>query len=180
MALAFMALAATPASAQGRFGDPATGFGLSAPAPFSVEPVTRRQFDVGVGVRSSTGVPPSVGADPYICQAGFKAASQNAGLSRAELNAFAAKPEWRNLMRAAIELAFQVTAEGSFTLSGYRGIELQARPKAGPGAENVRALMSIVETAKGRTTMICLTDRASFARALPRFRALRAGLTIPQ
>jgi hypothetical protein len=178
---ALLALAGTtPAVAQDRFSDPSSGLGLAVPAPFTVEPVTRRQFDVGFGVKSSTGTPPSVGTDPFICQGGFKAASQNAGLTREEINAFIAKPEWRNVVRATIELAFTITAERSFTLAGFRGIELQARPKMGPGADDVRALMSIVETSKGRTTLICLTNRQSFARALPQFRAVRAGLTIPQ
>jgi hypothetical protein len=174
---------AQPASAS--FRDPATGFSIAPPAPFTTEPTTHRTFDIAVGLRSSTNLPPSVGrspdgSQPFICQAGFKAAAQNNDLSRAEINALMAKPEWRKVIRSTLELAFQIDGERAFTKQGYRGIELRARPKAGPGAENVRALMSFVETAKGRTTLVCLTDRASFNKALPQFRAVRATMTAPE
>lgn len=175
-----LALSAGTLMAQGRFADPATGFALTVVAPFTIEPTTRRQFDVGAGVKSGTGFPPLVGTGSYVCEAGFKAAAQNNDLTRQEINAFVQKPEWRQLMRSAIQLGFTVTGERTFTLSGYRGIEYRARPKAGPGAEDVRGLMSIIETAKGRTTVFCLTDRRAFQAALPQFRALRAGVALPQ
>jgi len=168
------------ASAQGSFADPATGFGMKVAAPFTVEPTTRRQFDVGVGVKSSTGSPPLVGTGQFVCEAGFKAAAQNNGLTREEINAFVQKPEWRKVARATLELVFTVTAERTFMLSGFRGVEYQVRPKMGPGAEDVRMLMSLVETPKGRTTVLCLADRRSFQRSLAPFRTLRGGVTVPQ
>jgi hypothetical protein len=172
-----------PAAAS--FRDPATGFGIAPPAPFVTEPTTHRTFDIAVGLRSTTNLPPSVGrspdgSQPFICQAGFKAAAQNNDLTKADINALMAKSEWRKVIRSTLELAFQIDGERAFTLQGYRGIELRGRPKQGPGAENVRALMSFVETAKGRTTLICLTDRASFNKALPQFRAVRATMTAPE
>ncbi len=170
----------TPLAAQGRFVDPNSGFGLTVAAPFTVEPTSRRQFDVGAGVKSSTGRPPVVGTGQFICEAGFKAAAQNNSLTRQEINAFVQKPEWRKLARAAIELGFKVTAERTFMLDGFRGIEYQARPKSGPGANDVRTLMSIVETSKGRTTVLCLTDKRAFRTSLATFRTLRNGLTLPQ
>ncbi len=172
-----------PAAAS--FRDPATGFGIAPPAPFVTEPTSHRTLDVAVGVRSTTNLPPAVGrtpdgSQPFICQAGFKAAAQNNDLTKAEINALMSKPEWRKVIRSTLELVFQIDGERAFTLQGYRGIELRTRPKSGPGAENVRALMSFVETAKGRTTQICLTDRASFNKALPQFRAMRATITAPE
>jgi hypothetical protein len=167
------------AAAQTQFQDPATGFGMRTKPPFTVEPTSRRQFDVGAGVKSSTNDPPVAGTGAYICEGGFKAASQNNGLSRSDINALIAKPEWRRLARSAIEIAFTVSGEQVFTLSGYKGIEFMAQPNAGPGAENVRVLMSIVETAKGRVTLICLTDRRAFQRALPQFRSIRSMITLP-
>jgi hypothetical protein len=91
-----------------------------------------------------------------------------------------AKPEWRKVIRSTLELVFQIDGERAFTLQGYRGIKLRVRFKAGAGADDVRALMSFVETARGRTTLICLTDRASFNKALPQFRAVRATMTAPE
>jgi hypothetical protein len=173
--------ALSPASALAFSTDPATGFGINPPAPFVAERTTnRRQFDVGVGVKSTTGAPATVGTTPYVCEAGFKAATQNNDLSRDEINAFMDKPEWVNVARATMELVFSITSQQRFTLEGYRGIEFRGRPKEGPGAENVRMFMSIVETAKGRTSMICVTDRAGFNNALPRFRAIRATINLPK
>jgi hypothetical protein len=173
----------SPATAS--FRDPATGFSIAPPAPFVTEPTTHRTFDVAVGLRSATNLPPAVGrspdgSQPFICQAGFKAAAQNNDLSKADINALMAKPEWRKVIRSTLELAFQIDGERAFTMQGYRGIELRTRPKAGPGADDIRALMSFVETAKGRTTLICLTDRGSFNKAIEQFRAVRASMTAPE
>lgn len=163
------------------FQDPATGFGLTPPAGWNAAPSSgRRQFDVGVTVDPQAARPRKAGTGPSVCEAGFKAASGNAGLSRQEINAFVDKPEWVNLARAAIELAFHVSGQQRFMLQGYRGIEFQGRPKAGPGAENARIFMSIVETAKGRVTMVCSVDRADFAGAVPTLRAIRAGINLPR
>ncbi len=174
------ALLAQPALARSPFADPSTGFGIDPPAPFVAEPTSRRQFDVGVGVKSTTGQPAPAGTGAYVCEAGFKAAPQNNALTRAEINAQMDKPEWANLARAAIELAFNVTAQQRFTLQGFRGIEFRGSPKAGPGHENARMFMSMVETPKGRVTMVCITERAGFDRALARFRAIRATLNLPK
>jgi hypothetical protein len=179
MALAATASLSQAAFAQGQFLDPSTGFGIRTAPPYTVEPTSRRQFDVGVGVRSNTGEPPAVGAGPYICEAGFKAASQNNGLTRTEINELIGKPEWRKAARSIIELGFNVTGESTFTLAGFRGVEYEVTPKAGPGAENIRALMSIIETAKGRVTVACLTDRGAFGRAKPQFRNIRSMVTLP-
>jgi hypothetical protein len=173
--------ALSPYAAQAFSTDPATGFGIRPPAPFVAEQTTnRRQFDVGVGVKSTTGSPAPAGSGAYVCEAGFKAAAQNNRLSRDEINAFMDKPEWVNVARATMELAFAINAQQRFTLEGYRGIEFRGQPKGGPGAENVRMFMSIVETAKGRTTVICLTDKAAFGKVLPQFRAIRASINLPK
>ncbi len=178
--LAAALLLSQPASARAPFLDPATGFGIAPPAPFVAEPTSRRQFDVGVGIKSATGSPAPAGVAPYLCETGFKAAPQNNALTRSEINAQMDRPEWANLARATIELAFAVTAQQRFTLQGFRGLEFRGAPKAGPGHEEARMFMSMVETPKGRVTMVCVTERNGFARALPQFRALRATLTLPK
>ena len=167
-------LLSLPASAQNGLSDAATGFAIAPPAPFVAEPTSRRQFDVGGGIKSTTGKPAPAGTGAYVCEAGFKAAAQNNDLTRDQINAQMDKPEWRRLARAAIELAFNVTAERRFTLQGFRGLEFQGSPKAGPGHEEARMFMSMVETPKGRVTMVCVTERTGFDRALPQFRAIRA------
>jgi hypothetical protein len=163
------------------FSDPSTGFGVRPIAGYTVEATSaRRQFDVGVGLNPIAERPGKAGTGSYVCEVGFKAAAANAGLSKAEINALVGKVEWLNLMRASIELAFNVTAVRRFTLDGFRGVEFEATPKMGPGAADVRVFGSIVETARGRVTQMCVTVKDDYRRALPQFRAIRAGITLPQ
>jgi hypothetical protein len=163
------------------YQDPTTGFALTPPKGWTVEQSSgRRQFDVGVTVNPDAGRPRKAGNGPGVCEAGFKAAANNAGLTQKEINDLVNKPEWVKLARTTIELVFQISGQQRFTLQGFRGIEFQGRPKAGPNAENARIFMSIVETPKGRVSMVCAIDKADFAGALPKLRAIRAGINLPQ
>jgi hypothetical protein len=175
------ALIATTGAASAFYQDPATGFALTPPKGWTVEQSSgRRQFDVGVTVNPDAGRPRKAGIGPGVCEAGFKSAANNAGLTQKEINALVNKSEWVNLARAAVEMGFQVSGQQRFTLQGFRGIEFQGRPKAGPNAENARIFMSIVETPKGRVSMVCAVDKADYAGALPKLRAIRAGINLPQ
>ena len=179
LAIATCGILTGPADA--RVSDTTSGFSIDPPAPFVAERTTNRpQFDVGVGIRSSNGVPPSAGTSSFVCEAGFKAAPQNASLTRAEINALVDKPEWVNLAKAAFELVFSITSQRRFTLQGYRGMEFQAVPKGGPGGANVRVLISLVETPKGRTTLFCLTQAPAYGVARQQFRAIRSSITLPE
>jgi hypothetical protein len=169
-----------PAMALAEFSDPSTGFAIRPPAGFTTQPTTRRQFDVGVGITSTTGLPAAAGTSAFICESGFKAAANNNDLTQAEINAFVDKPEWRKLIRSTFELIGTVTAERRFTQEGYRGVELQVTPKAGPDAANVRMFVALVETTKGRTTLLCNTTRKDIGKGLPVFRAIRASITLPK
>jgi hypothetical protein len=53
-------------------------------------------------------------------------------------------------------------------------------PNVGPAAETNRMSFSMVETAKGRTALICVADKDSIAAVLPEFRALRAAIRAPE
>jgi hypothetical protein len=155
-----------PAPAQAEFSDPSSGFAIRPPAPFTVEPTGRRQFDVGVGIKSGSGKPAAAGTSAFVCEAGFKAAQSNTSLSVREINALVDKPEWRKLVRSTFELLGTVRSERRFTLQGHRGVELQVTPKAGPDASNVR--------------LICNTVRRDLAKGLPQFRAIRSSMTVPK
>ena len=178
-ALAAFVILAQPSRAFA-FEDPATGFGIAPAAPFSAEPDRRPPFDVWAGVKSATGKPEIRGTGKFICEAGFKAAPENAKLSRDDINALVDKPEWMNHARTALELAFHIDDQQRFALQGYRGFEFQGRPKSGPGAEDARMFLSMVETAKGRTTMICVTAASGFEAAVAQFREIRATINLPK
>jgi hypothetical protein len=180
LVIAALHLACFPAFAQ-RIQDPDTGFSVNPPAPFKAEQTSnRRQFDFGVGISSKTGSPTPGGTTPFVCEVGFKAAPQNADLSIREINRLTDSPERQKSVRSIIETLFSISHQRTFTLQGVRGIELRGQPKIGPGADNARMMMSIVETPKGRVTLVCITKLNEIDAAMPRFRAIRNTITLPK
>ena len=174
------ALADAPLGAQ-TVADSATGFAITPPDSFSVHRTTNRtQFDVGFGIRAK-GDSASGGTDGgFLCEAGFKSAPQNASLTREQINVLVDDPDWRNLVRANLNLVFDIVMEEAFTLQGYRGVEVTLRPKAAPGNPDLRLFMSLVETPKGRTTMLCNSSASGIAAALGTFRGLRQAIRLPE
>jgi hypothetical protein len=171
------ALAFCPAPACA-FSDEATGFAISAPEPFVVQPVPHRSVDVGVGVTSTTGFPNTSGSD-YLCQAGYKATSSNAGLTQDDINRLVDGQNWVAIARRSFETLFSIDHEERFTLDGFRGIEFQGVPKRGPGANEARVFISMVESVKGRVTMVCSTSGPDHPKAVSDFRAIRSTIKLP-
>ncbi|MFC5423376.1 MAG: hypothetical protein DI537_00605 [Stutzerimonas stutzeri] len=163
------------------YGDPASGLSIASPAGFKAEAGGRHpQFDVTIDISSKTGTPKAVNSSGQLCTLGFKRAAQNAQLTREIVNEQMAKPEWQQLYRNMFETIGTVSDLKLFEHQGFTGIELIVIPKAGPNAQNVRMFTSTMETAKGRTALICVTDQASLAAALPQFKALRSTIHAPE
>ena len=160
--------------------DSATGFAIVADDSFTVQRTTnRKQFDVGFGIRAK-GDPTTVDTTGgFACEAGFKSAPQNASLTREQINTMVDNPDWRNVVRANMNLIFDIVTEDTFSLQGYRGVELTLRPKAGAGG-GVQLFMSMIETAKGRMTMLCNSSVSGMPTALPTFRAIRQNVRLPE
>lgn len=163
------------------YGDPASGLSVSPPAGFKAEAGRPHpQFDVTIDISSKTGTPKAVNSTGQLCTLGFKREAQNAVLTREVINAQMAKPEWQQQYRTMFENIGAVSELKMFEHQGFNGVELIVSPKSGPNAQNVRMFASTLETAKGRTALICATDQASLAAALPRFKALRATIHAPE
>lgn len=163
------------------YGDAASGLSIASPAGFKAEAgKPHPQFDVTIDISSKTGTPKVVNNTGQLCTLGFKRAAQNAQLTRKVVNEQMAKPAWQQLYRNMFEAIGTVSDLKLFEHQGFTGIELTVTPKAGPNAQNVRMFTSTLETAKGRTALICVTDQASFAAALPQFKALRATIHAPE
>ena len=162
------------------YGDPASGLSISPPAGFNAEAgKSDPQFDVTIDISSKTGQPKAANSSGQLCTLGFKREAQNAVLTREAVNAQMARPEWQQLYRSMFENIGTVSDLKLFEHQGFNGIELIVTPKAGPNAQNVRMFASIMETAKGRTALICTTDQAGLA-ALPQLKALRATIHAPE
>lgn len=177
--LAAAMLGAGPAAAQS-YGDAASGLSVTPPANFkAVAGKPHPQFEVTIDISAKSGTK-AVNSTGQLCTLGFKSAAQNANLTREVINAQMAKPEWQQLYRDMFETIGTVSDLKLFEHQGFSGIELIVAPKAGPNAQNMRMFTSTMETAKGRTALICATEAAGLAAALPQFRALRATIHAPE
>ncbi|QLP97430.1 MAG: hypothetical protein HZY79_08525 [Rhodoblastus sp.] len=54
------------------------------------------------------------------------------------------------------------------------------RSRKSAPATRTRVYLAIFETPKGRTTLVCATARQAWDKALPIFRDIRAGITLPR
>jgi hypothetical protein len=173
-------LSAGGAAAQS-YGDSVSGLSVSPPAGFKAEAGQPHPlFDVTIDISSKTGTPKAVNSNGQLCTLGFKPAAQNAQLTRKVINAQMARPEWQQLYRTMFETIGTVSDLKLFEHQGFNGIELIVTPKAGPNAQGVRMFASTLETAKGRTALICATDQTGLATALPLLKALRATIHAPE
>lgn len=178
-ALAAVVLAGSAAAQS--YGDPASGLSVSPPAGFKAEAGRPHpQFEVTIDISSKTGTPKAVNNTGQLCTLGFKRSTQNAKLTRELVNQQMAKPEWQQLYREMFETIGTVSDLKLFEHQGFSGIEMIVTPKTGPNAQNVRMFTSTMETAKGRTALICATDTAGLAAALPQFKTLRATIHAPE
>jgi hypothetical protein len=173
-------LVASAAQAQG-FADPATGFAISPPDAFTALRTTNRQgFDVTVGIQPKAEFPTPYLQGRFLCEATFKAAAENTKLSQTEINALVDKPAWCNLIVADFNLTFDIVSQRRFTLQGFRGIELTLRLKGSKPGDDPVLLASLVNTAKGRTMLICNTFAKAMPAAVGSFRAIRQSITLPK
>lgn len=177
--LILLAVALAPTAAFA-FEDAATGFAFRAPPGFVETPTSRMRFDAGVGVDSASGFPPLAGTSKHLCEAGFKAAAQNARLTQRQINARAADRRRLERVKTILGAAFDVLAIRADGAGDVLGAEIEAKPKVGPGHEDARVYLAIFETPKGRTTLVCATARQAWDKALPIFRDIRAGITLPR
>lgn len=161
------------------FTDTASGFSINPPARFVTMKSRHLRHDVAVSINARNGKPASANSDGVLCKVAYKAAPQNNDLSREQINALVVTPGRKNLMRAAFERIFAVSTTLEFNHQGYKAVEFHATPKFGPNAENARAFISIIETAKGRASFICVTTKEDFAPGLEDFRTIRASMKVP-
>lgn len=181
LSIALAAFVVAGSAAAQSYGDAATSLSVAPPAGFKAEAgKPHPQFEVTIDISSKTGTPKAVNNNGQLCTLGFKSAAQNAKLTRELVNEQMAKPEWQQLYRDMFETIGTVSDFKLFEHQGFAGVELIVTPKAGPNAQNVRMFTSTLETAKGRTALICATDSAGLAAALPQFKALRATIHAPE
>ena len=167
----------TTASAQA-VRDDATGLAVDPPPGYAARQTAASgpyavAFDVKTAADRNTG-----------CRVAFQPVPKNNALSQADINAFTAKPEWSDLVRATLALIYEVRSIEPFEHAGVRGAAVVADFKSGPAtppeAAEVRTLFVMLETPKGRTTTVCIGAKRDFDMRRPEFEAVARGTTPPR
>lgn len=117
------------------------------------------------------------------CKVAFQAAPQNGTLSQEEINAFAQKKEWIDLIKATLALRYDVASVDPFEQGGVAGAAVVAdfKPVEGePRASEVRSYLVLLDTPKGRTTVVCVGDKAGFDTRKGEFEAVARSVSPPR
>ncbi|PXA92910.1 hypothetical protein DMC47_23290 [Nostoc sp. 3335mG] len=159
--------------------DAATGLAVNLPDTFAVEAApSPPPYDVTFGVSATTGEPAPLAGETYLCQVSFDAVPGNAGLTMDEINARIGTPQWIAMAREGMASILAIEADAGFELGGYKGHEFIGKPTQ-KGGENVRLVLSTLETARGRTAISCVTSAERLEAMLRVFRTVRDGVTPP-
>lgn len=118
------------------------------------------------------------------CQVGYAAAPQNAGFAQADINKRMSSKEHQDLAKAAISGIYETNAVAPFEHGDVTGMELisDIKPREGipPRAQEIRNMMVIMETPKGRTSVVCVGEKADFDKRREEFHQVALGVTLPK
>ena len=159
--------------------DAETGLAVTLPDTFVVEAVeSPPPYNVTFGVKSASDDPAPLTGEKYLCQVSFQSVPGNADLTEEKINEQIGSPSWVAMAKEGMASIFDFVSDSSFELDGYKGHEFIGKPKQ-KNAEHVRLVLSMVETAKGRTAISCVTDADRLDAVLPTFHTIRDGVTPP-
>lgn len=122
------------------------------------------------------------------CKIAFQSTQQTgpgaeAPLNQEDINAFAQKKEWIELIRATLALRYDVASVEPFLNDGLSGASVVAdfKPVEGEAKpDDVRSYLVVLDTPKGRTTIVCVGDKAGFAKRKPEFEAIARSVSPPR
>lgn len=172
-----LAAALATAAAAEPVRDEATGLSLQPPTGYEAKKTEGDpRYAVVYAVQKS-------GEDDTGCKVAFQAAPQNAELTQADINAFTQKKEWTDLIKATLALRYDVASVEPFEQGGLAGAAVVAdfKPAEGaPQAAQVRSYLVLVDTPKGRTTVVCVGEKANFDARKPEFEAIARAVSPPR
>jgi len=118
------------------------------------------------------------------CQVAFTPLPQNAGYTQDQLNSVMASSTWLDLARATLTVNYNVINTAPFVHGDIHGVtvigDLKQRAGIPPRSQDVRTQFFILETPKGRTTTVCVGEKANFNARRSEFEAVAHGVTLPQ
>jgi hypothetical protein len=149
--------------------DPPPGYVARAEAP-------DRQHSARLSVRRG-------GETATGCEIGFSAVAANARRSQPEINAMIGSPAGQQAGRSLLEPVYNVTETATVQLGNVAALLFLARfkphRKLPVEAQRIRTLFAILETPRGRTSIVCAAEEADFASRRPEFEAVVRGTAVP-
>jgi hypothetical protein len=170
-------IASAPAIAE-PLSDPTTGLAVTPPPGYDAKIATEvGRYTIAFNVKKpddkDTG-----------CFIGFLHIPEKARFTQAEINGYAAKPEWANEIRTVFSRLYDIISLDQFEHAGALGSVVVADRKMPPGksprAGEIRAWLVVLETPKGRISMACIADKPSFEPRRSEFVAIARGVTLPK
>ncbi|MDJ0389877.1 hypothetical protein QMO56_17355 [Roseomonas sp. E05] len=117
------------------------------------------------------------------CTLAYVPAPQNALYSQNQINTRTRLPGWQAIERTRLAAIYDVQEQSLFEQRGVTGVQMVADLRPRPGlparAQAVRSFFAIMETPRGRTTLVCVAEKAGFAARRAEFEAVLRGLAPP-
>ncbi|ONG55529.1 hypothetical protein BKE38_09055 [Pseudoroseomonas deserti] len=119
------------------------------------------------------------------CQVAFTPAPQNAQLSQPQINQMLATPAWQEIARKTLSSTiYEVISSERFDQGDLTGFvmvaDFKVDPRLPPRSRDIRSFFVIIETPKGRTSTVCVGEKASFGARQAEFAAVARGATPPR
>lgn len=176
--LVLMSLATAGAASAEGYSDPESGLGVTAPSGYEVNAMPARGKN-GVVVSVKRASDRDTG-----CQVGFAEAPANNKYSQKDINAQMETREHQELARATIGVLYETKKIETFKSGEVTGLVITAdiKPREGipPRAQEISNLMILLETPKGRTSVVCVGEKSDFAKRRPEFEQIARGATLPR
>lgn len=174
-----LAVVCAPAIAAEPVRDEATGLSIAPPAGYVA---TRAESDARYAAVYAVQKKDEVDTG---CKVAFQPAVANPEqpLSQDDINRFTRQKEWTDLIRATLALRYNVASVEAFDHQGLMGAQVVAdfKPIEGePKTEDVRSYLVVVDTPKGRTTIVCVGDKKTFEGRRKEFEAVARSVSPPR
>ena len=119
------------------------------------------------------------------CMVAFSVAPHNAQLSQAQINQLTLGATWQEIEKKRLSSAFyDVLSAERFELDGLIGVQMVADfkvdPRLPPRSRDLRSYFFILETPRGRTSIVCACEKASVATRAAEFTAVARSTTPPR
>ena len=161
------------------FEDELTGLAINLPDTFIVEDaLPPLDYLISFGVKNATGAPAAFEGEAHLCSVSFLPDSANAEFTQEQLNTAVQSDKWRDFMQNMLSQDADVGEITKFDLNGISGQEFMVTSRE-KRDRDARAVMSFLETPKGRTLVSCVTDAETLDQHLEIFRTIRDGVTPP-